>query len=136
MPNEESSEMTFVNNEITRITKEKSSRDSRDTSSLSYGQVKIIRYTAGNSIWQRQDFRLDKSPSTERMASHEDTVTCGPRDLRNLCVPQNDTSIIELMSFKESRISVFRSSEFLPCICASCETRVLTHGRLSSTRQD
>jgi len=49
----------------------------------------------GNPIWQRQDFRSDESASaTERMASHEDTVTCGPE---NLYVPQNDIPIIGLM---------------------------------------
>lgn len=42
-----------------------------------YGQVKIIRYTTGEILCQRQDFRLDESPSTERKGSHEDIVTCG-----------------------------------------------------------
>lgn len=43
---------------------------------LRTGQNNSIRRWR-NSICQRQDFRLDESPSTERKGSHEDMVTCG-----------------------------------------------------------
>lgn len=49
---------------------------------------KIIRYTAGEILYgQRQDFRVDESPSAERMVSHEDTVTWMREGHENLCVP-------------------------------------------------
>lgn len=74
-----------------------------------------------NSICQRQDFRLDESPSTERKGSHEDMVTCG-------------LSATKFMRFTE-RYSYYRIdvSQSISYLCVSIVGIPLVRMKISAT---
>lgn len=103
------------NNEITRITKDWITKGWITTMREIYcvlwtGQNNSIHHWR-NSIYQRQDFRLDESPSTERKGSHEDMVTCG----LGATIYAFHRTIFPLSNWCPSKhlISLSRSLEFL-----------------------